>query len=313
MVFQVFKVFRCSRVMDISENHKGDQGGGPKMAKISCGVKLLHQCGHLGCCVGEASNPGPAKTRQARRVEHDRVIADTAQDSVSTTRRRRQRLRPLPWLRDSDSDLDEPVQSQVRSQRSCPVTQVVASAMVPASSGTLSIAGLLEHGFPTSDTQHNQMLLFRRRTVGEVESTVPATPLPIVAAGMARSAATPVDSSGIEDNRDLGPGRVTRPVEGRDVRPRKDHQRGLVVETAPNVVDATTVDLSSSLHDSVVDALELDLAVDEEFDGEERNDEEAVAVPVGRGCCEWEWQATVPASQVDWCVHGRFATFQERA
>ena len=63
------------------------------------------------------------------------------------------------------------------------------------------------------------------------------------------------------------------------MRPRKDHQYGLVVETAPNIVDATAVDLSSSPHDSVVDALELDLAVDEEFDGEERNDEEAVAVP----------------------------------
>ena len=63
------------------------------------------------------------------------------------------------------------------------------------------------------------------------------------------------------------------------MRPRRDHQRGLVVETAPNVVDATAVDLSSSPHDSVVDALELDLAVDEEFDGEERDDEEAAAVP----------------------------------
>ena len=95
---------------------------------------------------------------------------------------------------------------------------------------------------------------------------------------MTRSAATQVDSSGIEDDRNPGPGRLTRPVEGRDVRPRRDHQRGLVVETAPNVVDATAVDLSSSPHDSVVDALELDLAVDEEFDGEERNDEEAAAV-----------------------------------
>ena len=130
------------------------------------GDHCLHQCGYLGCRVGEASNPGPVQTRQARRVEHDRVIADTAQDSVSTTRRRRRRLRPLPWSWDSDSDLDEPVQSQVRSQRSCPVTQVDASATVPASSGALFTAGLPEHGFPTSDTQHNRMLVFRRRTVG---------------------------------------------------------------------------------------------------------------------------------------------------
>ena len=117
----------------------------------------------------------------------------------------------------------------------------------------LFAAGLPEHGFPTSDTQHNRM-----------------NPRSIAAAGMARSAAIQVDSSGIEDDRDLGPGCLTGLVEGRDVRPRRDHQRGLVVETAPNVVGVTAVDLSNSPHDSVVDALELDLAVDEEFDGEER-------------------------------------------
>ena len=32
----MFRVFTCH---DISENQKGDQGGGPKMAKISGGVK----------------------------------------------------------------------------------------------------------------------------------------------------------------------------------------------------------------------------------------------------------------------------------
>ena len=77
-----------------------------------------------GVRVGEASNPGPVQTRQARRAEHDRVIADgrvhreddeplhTAPDSLSTSigsRRRRRRLRPLPWSWDSDSELDEPV------------------------------------------------------------------------------------------------------------------------------------------------------------------------------------------------------------
>ena len=36
-MFRVFQVFTCH---DISENQKGDQGGGPKMAKISGGVKI---------------------------------------------------------------------------------------------------------------------------------------------------------------------------------------------------------------------------------------------------------------------------------
>ena len=36
---------------------------------------VVHRCGFLGCRVGEASNPGPVQTRQARRAEHDRLTA----------------------------------------------------------------------------------------------------------------------------------------------------------------------------------------------------------------------------------------------
>ena len=40
-------------------------------------------------------------------------------------------------------------------------------------------------------------------------------------------------------------------MEGRDVRPRRGgHRRGLVVEIAPNVVDATAVDMSNSPDES---------------------------------------------------------------
>ena len=39
MVFRVFWVFRVFRVDDILESQKGDQGGGPKLAKIQKGVK----------------------------------------------------------------------------------------------------------------------------------------------------------------------------------------------------------------------------------------------------------------------------------
>ncbi len=38
-VFGVWVFFRCSRVHDNSEDQKGDQRGGPKMAKNSGGVK----------------------------------------------------------------------------------------------------------------------------------------------------------------------------------------------------------------------------------------------------------------------------------
>ena len=41
-VFRVFKVFKVFKVNDIWEGQKGDQGGGPKMAKIQYGVKHGH-------------------------------------------------------------------------------------------------------------------------------------------------------------------------------------------------------------------------------------------------------------------------------
>ena len=170
------------------------------------GDHCLHRCGCLGCRVGEASNPGPVQTRQARRAEHDQVIGDTAQDSVSTTRRRRRRLRPLPWSWDSDTEPDGPVHAP-QARRSCPCTQVDTSSSeehsnhgrrvvprtdaelpstVPASPGALVAGGLWpEHKFPTSDTQHDRRLVFRRRTVGEPESTVPATQLVLAVGGMA--------------------------------------------------------------------------------------------------------------------------------
>ena len=97
--------------------------------------------------VGEASNPGPVQTRQARRAEHDRVIEDrrvvhreddeplqdTVQDSMSTirSRRRRRRLRPLPWSWDSDSELDGPV-STSRGRGEVEVPDDDAHATEPA-------------------------------------------------------------------------------------------------------------------------------------------------------------------------------------
>ena len=38
-MFRVFGVFRVFTVKNIWEGQKGDQGGGPKMVKIQCGVK----------------------------------------------------------------------------------------------------------------------------------------------------------------------------------------------------------------------------------------------------------------------------------
>ena len=149
------------------------------------GDHCLHQCGYLGCRVGEASNPHPLQTPQARRAEHDRLIADrrvvvreddeplqdSAQDSVSTTRRRRQRLRPLPWSWDSVTEPDGPVYTPQarRSQRSCPCTQVDAS----------SDEEVLVHS--------NRGRRVVPRTDAELPATVPASPGGLFAAGCSQS------------------------------------------------------------------------------------------------------------------------------
>ena len=59
----------------------------------------------------------------------------------------------------------------------------------------------------------------------------PSNPGPVTTRSASRILATQVDSSGIEQEQER-----SRPVEGRDVRPRRGHRRGLVVEMAPNVV-----------------------------------------------------------------------------
>ena len=47
---------------------------------------VTHQCGFVGCPIGEASNTGPVQTRQARRLE---TALDSARHPGPTSRRRR--------------------------------------------------------------------------------------------------------------------------------------------------------------------------------------------------------------------------------
>ena len=65
------------------------------------------------------------------------------------------------------------------------------------------------------------------------------------------------------------------------------YRRGLVREVAPNVVDATAVELPSSPHASVVDAFEFDLSVPAfdpmESDEEDEFDAGVPTVPVSSG------------------------------
>ena len=71
---------------------------------------VFHQCGFRGCRIGEASNPGPVQTRQARRLE----TMDSARHPGPTSRRRR---RALPWSWDGDTESDtDPILSAVGTQ-----------------------------------------------------------------------------------------------------------------------------------------------------------------------------------------------------
>ena len=64
---------------------------------------VFHQCGYRGCRIGEASNPGPVQTRQARRLE---TALDSARHPGPTSRRRRRRASPWSWDSDTESDTD---------------------------------------------------------------------------------------------------------------------------------------------------------------------------------------------------------------
>ena len=64
---------------------------------------VFHQCGFRGCRIGEASNPGPVQTRQARRLER---ALDGARHPGPTSRRRRRRALPWSWDSDTESDTD---------------------------------------------------------------------------------------------------------------------------------------------------------------------------------------------------------------
>ena len=91
-----------------------DRWNGDVKAKLSVAEAIRHQCGLTGVRVGEADNPGPSR------------------------RRRTQRVRALPWVWDSDSELEDDHRNVV--QRVDPPPDVVDAleqdvcepAMVPA-------------------------------------------------------------------------------------------------------------------------------------------------------------------------------------
>ena len=64
---------------------------------------VFHQCGFQGCRIGEASNPGPVQTRQARRLE---TALYSATHPGPTSRRRRRRALPWSWDSVTESDAD---------------------------------------------------------------------------------------------------------------------------------------------------------------------------------------------------------------
>ena len=92
---------------------------GRRSGSVASAVRVVaHRCGVRGCCVGEATNPGP-------------------------TNRWRRRLRPLPWSWDSDSESDaDPRPSCDSALR----TQVDSCSDVP-----LELLDAMEHDLTMED------------------------------------------------------------------------------------------------------------------------------------------------------------------
>ena len=75
------EVFRLTQEMAdsdqslVSEADVATFHGGERRFCVRIWDRIVqHQCGFLGCRVGEASNPGPAITRQRRRLERPTQI-----------------------------------------------------------------------------------------------------------------------------------------------------------------------------------------------------------------------------------------------
>ena len=182
------------------------------------------------------------------------------------------------------------------------ISQLIAKGALAMQAVNASI-NIEQHGHVKVRSLRQWRPVFSRYGMRGVRVGEASNPGPVTTRSARRVLATQVDSSGIEQERDLGSGRLTRPVDGRDVRPRRGHRRGLVVEVAPNVVDATAVDMSNSPDESD-DDLELDLPVDDEFvfnwiesDEEEDHDEEATLLDALEK--DLVGSPEVPATQVD--------------
>ena len=276
--------------------------------KVRVAVSREARYGYRGQRVGEASHPGPM--RRLRRSEDVRNVFP----------------RLATQSREADSDDGKPLvrvpELHVRSSTEPRASGVVENGRrrvrregsdfgsltlidssdenspftVPARPPSRRVASVLEPEDPSPNPEGRDVAAGVGRQLSvdpthmdsnsalQVEESVrDALEIAVTTRSACQLLATQVDSS--------GPGHLTRPLEGRDVRSRRDHRRGLS-------------------HDGVVDALELDLPVNDEFDPVEHIDEEAVAVP-------WEVVANRgngrPPSRRLRCVRGRIAKFREHA
>ena len=214
------------------------------------------QCGFLGVRV-EASNPGPPKGQcNKRHRSRGRNVTRDPQCVVSSDDE------PLVARSAACADLDATMTT-------------VLSSTAPASSQELArvqpISGAEEDGNDEDQLRIGQQEVLesthvRRRTRRRVlsDDDLPLTQVLLAFSHLAsRRVVLDPGASGdaprsVPDRSDSGEDGDETQFAHHGV---ENHRRGLVVELAPNVVDATAVELPSSPHASVVDALEFDLSV----------------------------------------------------
>ena len=159
---------------------------------------VTHQCGFVGCRVGEASNPGPVQIGQARRLE---TALDSARHPGPTSRRRRRRALPWSWESDTESDTDPgrgavdssnpgPVLTRERRAEACYDTHIDVSSdeepLVRPNMGRDVVARTEASGacnaecIASDETPGRDVLLNDRQTL---ETTQPATPVVLRTAG----------------------------------------------------------------------------------------------------------------------------------
>ena len=165
---------------------------------------VSHRCGFRWCRVGEASNPGPVQTRQARQTEHDRLTAraltqvevssddepivrpnigrhvvartNAAQGARGVTA---QQIRVMEVIAETfhTNDRGDRCIDTVQDNSELDIVRIQSQVTVPASSAALQAAGVEERALPMAGRRVASNRFFSLATDSEDEQVDQRTPI----------------------------------------------------------------------------------------------------------------------------------------